>query len=157
MIRVYTDENETLVRLGGALHAAEKLRHQINGRYFLQYYSRRGTHSLLRISPSLSGDVGVRRGGVFKAFNSPLLNFQVVWIFCLTVLFLLVLLMPPLFYLFLSKKHGENLKIEKGLIGSRFLNIEQCVWYGRPLKPLTMPIIIIYFSFYYIYIYVFQK
>ena len=106
MIRVYTDENETLVRLGGALHAAEKLRHQINGRYFLQYYSRRGTHSLLRISPSLSGEVGVRRGGVFKAFNSPLLNFQVVWIFCLTVLSLLVLLMPPLFYLF----HWENLK-----------------------------------------------
>ena len=58
----------------------------------------------------VSGEVGVRRGGVFKAFNSPLLNFQVVWIFCLTVLSLLVLLMPPLFYLFLSKKHGENLK-----------------------------------------------
>lgn len=74
--RKITNENETFVRLGLALHTAEELRHEIHGRYIIQIRGRR--HFEKWRSPWEMGDGREVEGGSVCWRFFSLLEFLVV-------------------------------------------------------------------------------
>uniref|UniRef100_A0A0A9AQ10 Uncharacterized protein n=1 Tax=Arundo donax TaxID=35708 RepID=A0A0A9AQ10_ARUDO len=73
----WTDEDEALVRLGAALHAAEQLVHQIQRRHALQVRRRRGCHRRHELSPFLGIGSG---GGGWGSYCEGAHGFLLPWI-----------------------------------------------------------------------------